>query len=194
MKNKKILTELENYQSSNFSQDKEETDRLLGIHSHNSFIYGSTPYDTFLTLFNHINMKPKRFIVVGCSIGWVNFYFNDLNSNIKTIGLDIHHHRIDFGNELIQKYNLKNISLVKESFEDFKFEDGDVIWESNLCFEIPFNIKCNQRINNKLSNFGVISYRSLGEVFTKSEFDIQDLKLPASWIATQPFYVYEKIR
>ncbi len=192
MKNKVILSELENYKSLNKEKDKLETDRLLEIHSHNSFIYGSTPYDTFLTLFNHLKIKPKRFIVVGCSIGWVNFYLNDLNPNIETIGLDIHHHRIDFGNKLIQKYNLKNISLVKESFEDFKFENGDVIWESNLCFESSFNIKCNQRINNKLSDFAVISYRGIGEIFKEPIFNIKKIGLPVSWMEKQNFYVYEK--
>tara|TARA_Y100000389_G_scaffold153580_1_gene153865 strand:- start:2484 stop:3068 length:585 start_codon:yes stop_codon:yes gene_type:complete len=194
MKNKKILDSLEGYRSLNREEDNLETNRLVEIHSHNSFIYGSTPYNTFLSLFNHLKIKPKRFIVVGCSIGWVNFYFNDLNPNIETIGLDIHHPRIDFGNKLIKKHNLKNISLVKESFEDFKFEDGDIIWESNLCFEIPFNIECNQRINNKLSNFAVISYRSIREVFKEPIFSIKKIGLPVSWMDQQNFYVYEKAK
>lgn len=189
MKNKLILKELENYFSHNILNDKKHTQTLIDKYGSDTFSYGTTPYDTFKTLCDNIKNKPNRFIVIGCSIGWMNFYWNDLNPNIETIGIDIHDYRLDFGKKIIDKYDLKNISLSNESFETFEFKEGDLVWESNLCFPNDLNNKCNSDLINKISNISIISYKYIDGM---KNFNEIKLNLPVSWKKDQTFYLYER--
>jgi hypothetical protein len=189
MKNKLILKELENYFSHNILNEKKYTKTLIDKYGTNTFTYGSTPYNTFKTLYDKLKSKPNRFIVVGCSIGWMNFYWNDLNPDIETIGIDIHDYRLDFGKDIINKYDLKNISLSNESFETFEFKEGDLVWESNLCFPNDLNNKCNNDLINKISDISIISYKHINDM---EKFNKIKLNLPVSWKKDQTFYIYER--
>ena len=191
MKNKLILKELENYFSHNILNEKKYTKTLIDKYGTNTFTYGSTPYNTFKTLYDKLKSKPNRFIVVGCSIGWMNFYWNDLNPDIETIGIDIHDYRLDFGKDIINKYDLKNISLSNESFETFEFKEGDLVWESNLCFPNDLNNKCNNDLINKISDISIISYKHINDM---EKFNKIKLNLPVSWKKDQTFYIYERIK
>lgn len=191
MENKLILKELEDYFKNNILHDKKHTQTLIDKYGTDTFSYGSTPYSTFKTLYDKVKSKPNRFIVVGCSIGWMNFYWNDLNPDIETIGIDIHDYRLDFGKNIIDKYDLKNISLSNESFETFEFKEGDLVWESNLCFPNDLNDKCNNDLINKISDISIISYKQISGMGT---FDKIRFKLPVSWKSNQSFYLYERAK
>lgn len=194
MKNKELLEELEGYRKKYLNEDKQASKKILDKYDEKVLVYGSTPYSTFEAINKIIDYKPKRFIVIGCSIGWMNFYFNELNPDIKTIGIDIHQYRIDFGNDLITKHNLKNIELVLESFEDFEFKDGDLIWESNLMFEYDLNEECNKKIDESLENFKILSYRNIFYLNDNDNVKKTKVKLPVSWSDEQNFYIYEKTK
>ena len=190
MENILILKDLESYFKNNILDDKKHTQTLIGKYDTNTFSYGSTPYNTFKTLYDKVKSKPNRFIVVGCSIGWMNFYWNDLNPDIETIGIDIHDYRLDFGKNIIDKYDLKNISLSNESFETFEFKEGDLVWESNLCFPNDLNNECNNDLINKISNISIISYKYINGM---ENFNQVKLNLPVSWRTDQTFYLYERV-
>ena len=164
MKNILLLKDLNNYYSDNMQKDRAESQLMvseLDLENPNLFAYGSTPYSTFKSLYDTIERKPKRFIVVGSSIGWINFYWNDLHPTIETIGIDLHSLRSDFGKSLINKYNLKNISFYNKDYRDFEFSDGDLIWQSNLCFPQEEVEKANSDIIEKIPNVSIISYRRI---------------------------------
>jgi len=193
MQNKDILNELKNYHKNHLQADKQGTTEAcsrLKITNRSIFTYGSTPYSTFENLYNNITKKPKRFIVVGSSIGWVNFYWNDIFPNIPTIGLDIHDVRIKFAKDLIDKYNLKNISFLNKDWKDFEFKDEDLIWQSNTCFEQKNVEEVNDSILQKKLNISIISYRHI-----TSNREIRKitkrLTFPTSWSKSQYFYIYE---
>lgn len=194
MKNKELLEELEGYRKKYLKEDEKASKKIVDKYDEKVLVYGSTPYSTFEAINKIIDYKAKRFIVIGCSIGWMNFYFNELNPDIKTIGIDIHQYRIDFGNDLITKHNLKNIELVLESFEDFEFKDGDLIWESNLMFEYDLNEECNKKIDESLENFKILSYRNIFYLNDNDNVEKTNVKLPVSWSDEQNFYIYEKTK
>jgi len=190
MKNTQLLEELEGY-IGKFRIDETKVTNTLKNQYGNVFTYGSTPEETFINLVNNLTVKPKRFIVVGCSIGWVNFYWNELYPDIKSIGIDIHPYRINFGNSLIEKHNLKNINLCENSFYDFEFQEGDLIWESNLCFSQEDVYEVNDNIIERTPNVSIISYRPISVKRENKPF-IKKYYYPVSWMDKQPFHVYEK--
>jgi len=189
MKNTELLEELEGYISKFRSEETKVSNSLKDKYGE-VFTYGSTPEKTFLNLVNNLTVKPKRFIVVGCSIGWVNFYWNELHPNIETIGIDIHPYRINFGNSLIEKYKLKNIKLC-DYFYDFEFQEGDLIWESNLCFPQSDVYTTNNNILDKTPNLSIISYRPISKK-ENHKINITSHSYPTSWMERQPFWIYEK--
>jgi len=192
MKNTKLLNDLEEY-ISNFRVDDSRCSNQLKktIDDTSVFTYGSTPYETFINLINNVSISPKRFIVVGCSIGWMNFYWNDLYPDIKTVGIDIHPFRIEFGNKLIKDYKLNNIELKDFSFYDFEFQDGDLIWQSNLCFSGEEVYKSNDNIIANNPNVTIISYRPISKKEENRPF-LKKYYYPVSWMEKQPFFTYEK--
>ena len=193
MKNIKLLNDLEGY-ITKFRVDDVRCNVQLKtkIDDTSVLTYGSTPYETFFNLINDVNLKPKRFIVVGCSIGWMNFYWNELHPNIETIGIDIHSYRIGYGNKLIKDYNLDNIELKDFSFYDFEFQEGDLIWQSNLCFPQEEIYKSNDKIIEKTPNISIISYKPISQKEESKTF-IKKYYYPVSWMDKQPFHIYEKL-
>ena len=189
MKNIKLLKNLENY-ISKFRKEDTKNSKELGV-NFKLLTYGTTPYKTFYNLISHTSIKPKRFIVVGCSIGWMNFYWNDLYPNVETIGIDIHPYRIKYGNKLIKVYELNNIILKTLSVYDFEIKSGDLIWQSNLCFPLEEIKKLNKNIIKNTSNIGIISYKPIAGPEYSSK--ISSYKYPVSWLKNQTFYVYEEL-
>jgi len=192
MNNTKLLEELEGY-INKFRSEETMVSNALKAKYGKVFTYGSTPEETFLNLVNNLTVKPKRFIVVGCSIGWVNFYWNELHPDIETIGIDIHPYRINFGDSLIEKHKLKNITLCDYSFYDFEFQEGDLIWESNLCFPQSDVYTANNNILDKYPNLSIISYRPITKK-DNHKINITSHYYPTSWMERQPFWIYEKIK
>ena len=98
MKNTELLNDLNNYMENFRSEDTVSTKKSKYKYSLKSiaFTYGSTPQKTFQSLLNNLKIKPKRLVVVGSSIGWINFYWNELYPNVETIGIDIHSFRVNF--------------------------------------------------------------------------------------------------
>lgn len=192
MNNTELLRELENYKKTQIDKDNSISIELSTTYG-NVFTYGTTPYLTFKKLIEGLKFKPKRFIVVGASIGWMCFYWNELFPTIPTKGIDLHTHRISFGNDLIEKYNLKNIKLATDNLYDFEFKNGDLIWESNLCFPQSKVVEINSLILNKLDNVSIISYRPISRCEGIERDKIKSCKLPVSWAPKQTFYTYEKL-
>ena len=190
MKNTELLNELESY-ISKFRKQDTQAGESLGVDTR-LLTYGSTPYETFHNLIKNTSIKPRRFIVVGCSTGWMNFYWNELYPNIKTIGIDIHPYRLEFGNKLIKDYSLNNIELKNCSLYDFEFQNEDLIWQSNLCFPQEEVYKINEKIIEETPNVTIISYRPISRK-TENSYFIKPYYYPASWTERQPFHIYEKL-
>ena len=163
MKNKDILEKLENYMTLNRKKDNEVIEEIVSNNSsvtNKDFTYGSTPYDTAKSLISIIKKKPERFVVFGASVGWMCFYWNEMFPNIETVGVDLHTGRVDFGNKLIKEHGLSNIKLVTDNVFNFKLEDTDLLWQSNLCFENSVAEKLTNSIIDNYPEIAIISYKS----------------------------------
>ena len=193
MENTKLLKELESYRN----EYRKEDDKWVEKYTENSsltqkdFTYGSTPYDTAIKLINHVKKTPERFVVVGTSIGWMNFYWNEVYPNIPSLGIDIHQGRINFGNSLIEKYELENIELQVGDLYEFEFKDTDLLWMSNLCFDWDATQKIMADIIEKNPDIAIISYRPIHH--SPSRKWVTGYHYPVSWMEKQPFHIYEKI-
>jgi len=188
MKNKELLKDLKGYDR--FGKDKEiskEISKEIGV-SESVFTYGSTPYETASALIKSVNKKPSRFVVVGTSIGWMNFYWNEIYPNIPSLGIDIHYGRIEFGNSLIKKHKLSNIELKVDDLYKFSFKDTDLIWLSNCCFDTNENAKIVNDIIAKNPNVSIISYKPFDSSVRSK---VTRHSLPVSWMPLQPFWVYD---
>jgi hypothetical protein len=164
------------------------------------YTYGTTPFSTFEKIVLQIK-RPKRFIVLGSGTGAQCVHWNRLFPDIPTIGYEIHDVRYDFSVYLAEKYNLKNIELYNESLIDADIQDGDLIWENNLC--IPSDI-CDtfNLMALKKENIGIVSYspilrgyQSDGNILMIDDFgqikgfSYKTLNLPTSWNTRQSFYI-----
>lgn len=190
MKNKELYNDLTNYIK---NYRKEDNIFIRDIIKKTSFVfsdftYGSTPYESAIKVIKKVKKTPKRFVVVGTSIGWMNFYWNEIYPTIPTLGIDIHNGRIDFGNSMIKEYNLKNIKLEVGDLYKFKFKESDLVWMSNLCFDNKSVQSIMKKIIVENPNIGLISYKPIHyekKYVSKYEF-------PVSWGDSQNFYIYEK--
>ena len=192
MKNKDILEKLENYMTLNRKKDNEVIEEIVSNNSsvtNKDFTYGSTPYDTAKSLISTIKKKPERFVVFGASVGWMCFYWNEMFPNIETVGVDLHTGRVDFGNKLIKEHGLSNIKLVTDNVFNFKLEDTDLLWQSNLCFENSVAEKLTNSIIDNYPEIAIISYKPIfyARKYVKRHY------FPVSWMEKQPFFTYEKI-
>ena len=191
MKNKDILEKLENYMSLNRSNDQEHINEIVkgsAVITKKDFTYGSTPYNTAKGLIDEIDKTPQRFVVFGASTGWMCFYWNEMFPNIETIGIDLHPGRIEFGNKLIKEHGLKNIKLKVANAFDFKLENTDLLWQSNLCFENLMAEKLTNSIIDDYPDIAIISYKPIfyARKYVKKHY------FPVSWMEKQPFFTYEK--
>ena len=192
MQNIKLLKELEDYRAKYRKEDDEWVLEFIenSEFSKKDFTYGSTPYDTAMNLINNVKKTPERFVVVGTSIGWMNFYWNEAYPNIPSLGIDIHQGRIDFGNSLIEKYELENIKLEVADLYEFEFKDTDLLWMSNLCFDWDATQKIMADIIEKNPDIAIISYRPFH--YNPARKWVTHHYYPVSWMEKQPFYIYEK--
>ena len=93
--NKQLLDELDSYYNnyitndSNCSLIQSDDDDDVNILN---FTYGTTPFETFKKVIDEVK-KPKRFVVLGSSIGWQCFFWNSLFPDIPVIGVEIHQFR-----------------------------------------------------------------------------------------------------
>jgi len=66
-----------------------------------SLTWGMTNYDSLVETFKQLK-KPKRFVVLGCSIGYQCFVWNQMYPDIPCVGIDIFEHRVNWGANMIQ--------------------------------------------------------------------------------------------
>lgn len=172
MKNKNLYQDLIDYKANNPTE---------GHGYAGTFTYGWTPHKSYKAVMEEVKGNFKRFIVGGCSIGWMNFYWNEKNPNIKTIGLDLHDIRLAYGNFLLEKYELSNIDIHKQDIFDFEFKKGDLVWLNNLLF--PKDL--SKELLDKLIELDVsiVSYTSINGP------NVTRIKQKVSWQNNQNFYI-----
>jgi hypothetical protein len=148
--------------------------------------------------------KPKRFIVLGSSIGWQCFFWNFLFPDVPVIGVEIHKLRFEFSCYLAEKYQIQNISFINDDIRNMDFENGDLIWENNVCF-FDTSDEVNWRVLTRYEDIQIVSYSPiLEEHQSKSKlneillmdnqgnfkgFTQRILELPASWSEKQTFHI-----
>ncbi len=199
-----ILNDLNNYWNEFSDNDRDFS--LTYFNDTSIFTYGTTPFETFKEVINQIKTTPKRFVVLGSSIGWQCFFWNHLFPNIPTVGYEIHDVRFDYACFIAEKYNLNNITLYNDDLLNIEIEDGDLIWQNNLCLlnEDGINI-CDDVDWKALTYYNdvkIISYQM--PLLEKHSFDklvlidsdgklkgynTTEIKLPVSWTKTQSFYI-----
>ena len=197
--NKDLLNDLQNYWFNFKQKDLEFSDDSF----ENSIIYtyGFTPIETFNQIIEKTK-RPKRFIVLGSSIGWQCFFWNSLFPDIPVIGYEIHEFRYDYSCFLAEKYNLNNITLICDSLENAEILEGDLVWENNLCMEDDIIDELNWKILTRIDEIQIVSYRTIlsehtsnGNIFlldihNKTKIINQKIYIhPVSWTEKQPFYI-----
>ena len=172
------------------------------IYESNPYVYGTTPFETFNKIIQSLK-RPKRFIVLGSSIGWQCFYWNRLFPDIPTIGYDIHDVRLKFSKEMVKKHKLDNIEFYNKCMSYVNIQDGDLIWENNLCIDDSICDKINFRALTNNTDIQIISYspiltnHQVGNsllLMDKSGFKgfpIRKEILPTSWLQTQTFFIID---
>jgi hypothetical protein len=203
--NKQLLYELDSYYKNNMIDDL----NCCSIQSDNDglnildFTYGTTPFETFKKVIDEVK-KPKRFIVLGSSIGWQCFFWNSLFPDVPVIGVEIHQLRFEFSCYLAEKYQIQNISFINDDMRNMDFENGDLIWENNVCF-FDTSDEVNWRVLTRYEDIQIVSYSPiLEEHQSKSKlneillmdnqgnfkgFTQRILELPASWSEKQTFHI-----
>lgn len=172
MKNKDLYQELQDYKSNNPNERK-------GYGS--EYTWGWTPYKSYRSVIEEVNGTFKRFIVGGCSIGWMNFYWNWNNPSVQTIGIDLHDKRLGYANFLIEKYEKSNIEIYKKDVFDFEFKKGDLVWLNNLLFDKELNDKLIKKLIDL--DVSIISYKKIPGP------NVTMIKQQVSWSPYQTFYI-----
>ncbi len=197
--NKNLLSDLENYWIDYRRQDLDFIDFV--DENPLMFTYGSTPFDTFEKVIQETK-KPKRFIVLGSTIGWQCFFWNSLFPDIPVFGYEIHDLRFDYSCYLAEKYNIENVFLFNDSLINAEVEDGDLIWQNNLCIPEQTIDEFNWKVLTRNENLQIVSYLPIlqeyqnGEdiclINEKNQLKVLKTKIvnyPVSWTKKQSFYI-----
>ena len=202
--NKQLLDELDSYYNnyitndSNCSLIQSDDDDDVNILN---FTYGTTPFETFKKVIDEVK-KPKRFVVLGSSIGWQCFFWNSLFPDIPIIGVEIHQFRFEFSCYLAEKYKIQNISFINDDIRNMDFDNGDLIWENNVCFS-DISDEVNWRVLTRYEDIQIVSYSSilfehqlnLNQILLMDHhenlkgFTQRKLELPVSWSEKQTFNI-----
>jgi len=175
-----------------------------------STVWGYTPLETIDVIIRNLE-KPKRIVVFGCSIGYQCFYFNQIYPDLKIIGIDLFESRVDWGNRMIKKYDIKNIELICDDISNFLVQDGDLIWQNDLLIDDDFTYDISL-FNLKNYDVTIVSYKSMSTFSSdgyildiKNEmfqdkfgyfFKIEEIEknLETSWSHEQSFYIYYRTK
>jgi len=201
--NKQLLDELDSYSKNYITDDSnccliQSDDDGLNIFD---FTYGTTPFETFKKVIDEVK-KPKRFVVLGSSIGWQCFFWNSLFPDVPVIGVEIHQFRFEFSCYLAEKYKIQNISFINDDIRNIDFENGDLIWENNVCFS-DISDEVNWRVLTRHEDIQIVSYSSILEAHQSNlnqillmdhhgnfkGFTQRKLELPVSWSEKQTFNI-----
>ena len=201
--NKQLLDELDSYYNNYITDDSnccliQSDDDGLNILD---FTYGTTPFETFKKVIDEVK-KPKRFVVLGSSIGWQCFFWNSLFPDVPVIGVEIHQFRFEFSCYLAEKYKIQNISFINDDIRNIDFENGDLIWENNVCFS-DISDEVNWRVLTRHEDIQIVSYSSILEAHQSNlnqillmdnhgnfkGFTQRKLELPVSWSKKQAFNI-----
>ena len=201
--NKQLLDELDSYYNNYITDDSnccliQSDDDGLNILD---FTYGTTPFETFKKVIDEVK-KPKRFVVLGSSIGWQCFFWNSLFPDIPIIGVEIHQFRFEFSCYLAEKYKIQNISFINDDIRNMDFDNGDLIWENNVCFS-DISDEVNWRVLTRYEDIQIVSYSSilfehqlnLNQILLMDHhgnfkgFTQRKLELPVSWSKKQTFNI-----
>ena len=201
--NKQLLDELDSYYNNYITDDSnccliQSDDDGLNILD---FTYGTTPFETFKKVIDEVK-KPKRFVVLGSSIGWQCFFWNSLFPDVPVIGVEIHQFRFEFYCYLAEKYQIQNISFINDDIRNMDFENGDLIWENNVCFS-DISDEVNWRVLTRHEDIQIVSYSSILETHQSNlnqillmdhhenlkGFTQRKLELPVSWSKKQAFNI-----
>lgn len=200
-----MLDELNNYYKDFRSEDRAFSKMNSSDGDYSKFTYGTTPFETFKNLIDKIKKPPKRFVVLGSSIGWQCFFWNILFPDIPTIGYEIHDVRFRFSCYIADKYELNNITLYNDTLLNAEIQDGDLIWQNNLCLIIDdLCDEVNWRALTKYDDVEIISYKSILKDHISNDrfllinkrgeftsFKQNEFKLPVSWTENQTFYIIQ---
>lgn len=124
-----------------------------------SLTWGMTNYDSLVETFKQLK-KPKRFVVLGCSIGYQCFVWNQMYPDIPCVGIDIFEHRVNWGANMIQKHRIKNVTLLSGDMDTLAINDGDLVWQNNLLFDEETVVDYNQRLLQR-RDVEIVSFQSI---------------------------------
>ena len=102
---------------------------------------------------------------------------------------------------LAEKYNLKNIELYNYDLINCNIQNGDLIWQNNLCMDREvcnqFNLMALKKEVVVVSYIPILLNYSIGvDIMVPGNFEPKvflrrSLNLPTSWTEYQSFYIYE---
>lgn len=171
--------------------------------------WGMTSFDSLVDVFRQVK-KPRRFVVLGCGIGYQCFVWNHIHPDIPCVGIDLFQPRTEWGSNMVQKHRIKNVTLYSGEMYDLPIMDGDLVWQNNLLFDDDYVIEYNQRILN-LHDVQIVSYQQIETVeaallrmamitnsrdiliHNKKGFKIiklEEIKVETTWATDQEIYYY----
>jgi hypothetical protein len=166
--NEEIIKDLNDYFQNNIGIDLSYSISMAdGFDDYNftQFTYGTTPFDTFNKIIESLESKPKRLVVFGSSIGWQCFFWNHLFPDIPAVGYEIHDIRVNYAKVIIEKYKLSNIEFLNYDILDAELQDGDLIWQNNLCMDKDVCDEINLYTILRYKDISIVSYVPILEGF-----------------------------
>lgn len=168
-------------------------------YSLDNFAYGSTPYASFLEVFQQPLLQAKikecvqrgsTYKVFGSSIGWLAFY-GSLTYGLKTMGYEILESLVIASRDIVDKYNLSNLEFKVQDMLEASLDETGILFLTSQCWDSLLKEKTYRKIQEELPPGSVvIDYSAeLEEYLGKSALECV---APVSWNAQQTFHVFVK--
>lgn len=187
MIDQRLLKDLKNYRGGKTLVEDNDFIKNQTEHKPVAYTLGSIPFDSFKKVIEEVDLeKVERIIVGGCSQGWLCFYWNSLYPEKSAIGLDIHPLRVEYGNKLIEKYNIKNVTLNLCDYKEFEFEDGDLLWLNDAVF--PDSRDTSIKILEKYPSLQIVSMKMPPRI--NGKYKAKRVEAKSEWSYRCRFFIY----
>ena len=169
-------------------------------YSLDNFAYGTTPYESFLAIFQdkavspHVSTcleKGKIYCVYGSSIGWLCFYGN-LTYGLRTVGYEILPNLVQVSKQIADKHDLRGLHFHVKDMLETDLEDIGILFLTSQCWDTELKKKTYHKIQRELPQDAlVIDYSPALKHYEGFE-SILKCRAPVSWNSSQEFHCFVK--
>lgn len=121
------------------------------------FIYGSTPWPTFLKILEAIDIKEDDiFIELGCGTGHLCFLVHYLH-NISIIGIELLEVFVKKAHQLCEHLKIDNIQFLNQDILNTDISEGTIFFITNTCYPTEIRQSIAKKLLEAPANALIIS-------------------------------------